>query len=152
MVTNYRFPKNSYPSSTTWCALTTKSRSWRRRNWRTTSPPNVKETPRSFSFHPWRENVRWICILSEAHQTLCTQGTMNTGTLTVMDGSGSAQRISQRSPVSGTSQGLAMFAICSIWLSSGLNPPCIQIILSSITAVHGRQLKVLQNAFHSLTL
>jgi hypothetical protein len=73
-------------------------------------------------------------------------------TLTVMEGSGSAQRISQRRPVSGTSHGLAILAICSIWLNSGLRPPCMQMILSSITAVHGRQLKVLQNVFQSLTL
>ena len=50
-----------------------------------------------------------------------------------------------------TSQGRCRFAICSIWLSSGLNPPCMQIILSSMTAQHGSVLKVLQNCFHILT-
>ena len=70
---------------------------------------------------------------------------------TVMLGSGSAQRISHNNPVSGTSQGRAMLAICSMLDSSGLSPPCMHIILSSMTAVHGKQLKVLQNCFHIFT-
>ena len=70
---------------------------------------------------------------------------------TVMLGSGSDQRMSHSKPVSGTSQGRARFAICSICDSSGDRPPCIQMILSSMTAQHGRQLNVLQNCFHIFT-
>lgn len=67
-VTSCLLAKNSYPSSTTWCARQMRSMScfWRKRE--TTSGPNVNETPRSFSDQP------------------------------VMSLSGSDQRRSQRSP------------------------------------------------------
>ncbi len=77
--------------------------------------------------------------------------TLSRKKLTVCVGSGSDHSISHNNPVSGTSQGLVILLIWSNLLKWGLNPPCMQIILSSITAVHGKQLKVLQNCFHILT-
>jgi hypothetical protein len=55
-------------------------------------------------------------------------------------------------PVSGTSVGLIILLICSMLVSSGLNPPCMQNILSSTIAATGRQLKQSVNVFHNFTL
>jgi len=70
----------------------------------------VKLTPRSFSSHYFS-----VCF-------------------------GSLHRISQRSPVSGTSVGLSIFNIYLGTLSSGERPPCMHNILSSIMAEIGRRL------------
>lgn len=42
--------------------------------------------------------------------------------------------------------------ICSIEFRSGLNPPCIVKIFSSMMAAMGKQLKQSVNVFHSLIL
>ena len=99
-----------------------RSRSCLLRNLDTTSAPNVKDTPRSFSPQP------------------CTSL------------SGSLQRRSQRRPVSGTSVGRMILRICSMDCRSGERPPWQQKIFSSIIAAMGKQLKQSVNVFHSLML
>jgi hypothetical protein len=54
--------------------------------------------------------------------------------------------------VSGTSVGLIILLIYSIFVNSGDKPPCIQKIFSSIKAATGRQLKQSVNNFHNLIL
>lgn len=108
----------------------------------TTSGPNVNDTPRSFSDHP------------------------------VISLSGSDHNKSQRSPnfkrcyslchiltsagkdvpTSGTSVGRITRRICSMEDKSGLKPPCIVNIFSSMMAAMGKQLKQSVNVFHSLML
>mmetsp|Transcript_32219 Transcript_32219/g.28547 ORF Transcript_32219/g.28547 Transcript_32219/m.28547 type:complete len:146 (-) Transcript_32219:285-722(-) len=66
--------------------------------------------------------------------------------------SGSDQRRSQRSPISGTSVGRGIFLICSISSNSGEIPPWTQKIFSSIIAATGRQLKQVMNLFQSFML
>jgi hypothetical protein len=88
----------------------------------TTSGPKVKETPRSFSPQP------------------------------TMSLSGSDHSRSQRRPVSGTSVGRMMRLIWSMDASSGLRPPCMQKIFSSMIAAMGRQLKQSVKVFQSLML
>lgn len=51
-----------------------------------------------------------------------------------------------------TSVGRITRRICSIELRSGLRPPCIVKIFSSMIAAIGRQLKQSVNVFHSLIL
>lgn len=58
----------------------------------------------------------------------------------------------QGTPVSGTSVGRITLRICSIDCRSGLRPPCIVKIFSSMIAAIGRQLKQSVNVFHSLML
>ena len=48
--------------------------------------------------------------------------------------------------------GLITLRICSIDWRSGLSPPCIVKIFSSMIAAIGRQLKQSVNVFHSLML
>lgn len=55
-------------------------------------------------------------------------------------------------PVSGTSVGRITLLICSIDCKSGLSPPCIVKIFSSMIAAMGKQLKQSVNVFHSLML
>ena len=55
-------------------------------------------------------------------------------------------------PVSGTSVGRITLRICSMDWRSGLSPPCIVKIFSSIIAAIGRQLKQSVNVFHNLML
>lgn len=55
-------------------------------------------------------------------------------------------------PVSGTSVGRITRRICSILWRSGLRPPCIVKIFSSMIAAIGRQLKQSVKVFHSLML
>ena len=55
-------------------------------------------------------------------------------------------------PSSGTSVGLMILEICWGFANSGLRPPCMQKILSSIIAETGRQLKTSENTFQSLIL
>ena len=105
----------------------------------TTSGPKVKEIPRSFSAHP------------------------------VISLSGSLQSRSHKSPQSGiyrivltryiedgqgwlTAIGRIIRRICSMEFRSGLNPPCIQNIFSSMRAATGMQLNKSMKAFHSITL
>ena len=76
----------------TWCARHIKSRSCLCRNLATTSAPNVKETPRSFSPQP------------------------------IVSLSGSLHNRSHNRPLSGTSVGLMIRLICSIDCRSGLKP------------------------------
>ena len=52
--------------------------------------------------------------------------------------SGSDHNKSHKSPVSGMSVGLTIFFIYSTLFNSGLKPPCIQNILSSIKAATGK--------------
>eukprot|EP00732_Lithocolla_globosa_P005718 Lithocolla_globosa_v1_NODE_6128_length_1130_cov_444.406685.p3 type:complete len:105 gc:universal NODE_6128_length_1130_cov_444.406685:756-442(-) len=92
------------------------------RNLDTTSGPNVKETPRSFSPHP------------------------------VMSLSGSDHNRSHNKPVSGTSVGRFTRLSCSNDCKSGDRPPCMQKILSSTTAAKGKQLKQSIKVFHNLML
>lgn len=51
-----------------------------------------------------------------------------------------------------TSVGRITRRICSIELRSGLKPPCIVNIFSSMIAAIGKQLKQSVNVFHSLML
>jgi len=51
-----------------------------------------------------------------------------------------------------TSVGRMTLRICSIEFKSGLRPPCIVKIFSSMMAAIGRQLKQSVNVFHSLML
>src|ERR1700754_2627252 len=51
-----------------------------------------------------------------------------------------------------TSVGRMTRRICSIELRSGLRPPCMVKIFSSMMAAMGRQLKQSVNVFHSLML
>ena len=51
-----------------------------------------------------------------------------------------------------TSVGRITRRICSIELRSGLRPPCMVKIFSSMMAAMGRQLKQSVNVFHSLML
>ncbi len=51
-----------------------------------------------------------------------------------------------------TSVGRMTRRICSIEFRSGLRPPCMVKIFSSIMAAMGRQLKQSVNVFHSLML
>ena len=55
-------------------------------------------------------------------------------------------------PESGTSTGLLILSIYWNVLRSGLKPPCIHIILSSIIAITGSVLKQSPNNFHNLIL
>lgn len=106
----------------TWWALQIKSKSCFWRNSATVSAPKVYETPLSFSPHP------------------------------SISLSGSDHSRSQRRPWSGTSTGREMLRIWSMFFSSGDNPPCMQRILSSISAATGRQLKHSVNIFQIRTL
>lgn len=54
--------------------------------------------------------------------------------------------------MSGTSVGRMTRLICSMLCRSGLNPPCIVKIFSSMMAAIGRQLKQSVNVFHNLML
>jgi hypothetical protein len=51
-----------------------------------------------------------------------------------------------------TSVGRITLRICSIEFKSGLNPPCMVKIFSSMMAAIGKQLKQSVNVFHSLML
>lgn len=84
--------KHYYWSLVTWWARHIRSRSCLCRNLATTSAPNVKDTPRSFSPQP------------------------------MVSLSGSDQRRSHSRPWSGTSVGLMMRRICSMDCRSGLKP------------------------------
>lgn len=111
------------------------------KNLETTSDPKVNDIPRSFSDQP------------------------------VMSLSGSDHRRSQRRPgkelnfnivlivrryldvpVSGTSVGLITLLICSMDCKSGLRPPCIHRIFSSMMAAIGKQLNTSVNVFQTLIL
>jgi hypothetical protein len=88
----------------------------------TLSAPKVKETPRSLSPHP------------------------------ELSRSGSDHRRSQRRPWSGTSTGRWISLIRLRLSRSGESPPCMQRILSSMTAATGRQLKQSVKIFQRRTL
>jgi hypothetical protein len=55
-----------------------------------------------------------------------------------MLGAGSDHSKSQRIPLSGISEGLFNLSIYFKFFKSGLKPPCMHKILSSITAATGR--------------
>lgn len=86
----------------------------------TTSGPNVKDIPRSFSLQP------------------------------MVSFSGSDHSKSHNKPMSGMSVGRMIRRICSMLLRSGDRPPCIQKIRSSMMAAIGKQLKQSVNVFHNL--
>lgn len=52
LLQNNKNIERSTANELTWCALAIRLKSCFFRNWRTTSPPNVNETPRSFSPQP----------------------------------------------------------------------------------------------------
>ena len=58
--------------------------------------------------------------------------------LPVISLSGSDHNKSHSNPVSGISVGLTIFLIYSTLFNSGLNPPCMQKILSSMIAATGK--------------
>ena len=97
-----------------------RSKSCRSKKAATTSAPNTKETPRSFSAHP----------------------------LTLV--SGSLHSRSHMRPTSGTSHGRYRLAIWLSASISGLRPPCMHRIFSSTRADTGRQLNTSENTFHIL--
>lgn len=114
----------------------------------TTSGPNVKDTPRSFSFHP-------VISLSGSDQSRSLSRPIQRypwlATLTF------SLNLNLRSyagtvPVSGTSVGRIMRRICSMLCKSGERPPCMQKIFSSMMAATGKQLKQSVNVFHNLIL
>lgn len=113
---------NKIESKHTWCPLHISSKSCIRKNRETTSAPNVKLTPRSFS--------------PQSFTSL----------------SGSDHNRSHNRPVSGTSVGRTIRRICSMSCKSGLKPPWQQNIFSSIIAAMGKQLKQSVNVFHNLML
>ena len=92
------------------------------RNFATTSAPNVKDTPLSFSPQPKTTS------------------------------SGSDHKRSQRRPWSGTSVGHIICQICSMDWRFGDKPPWQQNIFSSMMAAIGKQLKQSVKVFHSLML
>jgi hypothetical protein len=118
------------------------------KNLDTTSGPNVKDTPRSFSLQPVISLSGSDQSKSHKRPVWSKQGSEKT-----------CQGIAFRStnaitnvPVSGTSVGLITLRICSILCRSGLNPPCIVKIFSSMMAAMGRQLKQSVKVFHNLIL
>lgn len=60
--------------------------------------------------------------------------------------------MSHNNPWSGISMGLGIFEIWSKLSNCGLSPPCIHIILSSISADTGIVLNTSENSFHSFRL
>ncbi len=120
------------------------------RNRETTSGPNVKETPRSFSLQPV------ISLSGSDHKRSHRRpqsGIYNSQQIMEWEFS------SLNSPNSITSEGDPHTSvgritrrICSIELRSGLNPPCMVKIFSSIIAAMGKQLKQSVNVFQSLML
>ncbi len=136
--------KNSYPSSTTWWALQIKSRSWRFKNLLTTSAPKVNETPRSFSDHPCTS----LSGSDHSRSHSRPEGQIHIFWLTSIKD----YLRNLNSPVSGTSVGLMMRFIWSMFCKSGLKPPWQQNIFSSIMAAMGRQLKQSVKVFHNLML
>ena len=123
MVTSYLFlPKNPYPSSITWWPRHIRSRSCVSKNYLSYLWPKTQPHPLSFSSHPLQSS------------------------------SGSFQRRSATIPLSGTSHGLGIFSIYSIFLISFEIPPCIHMIFSSMTATKGMLLKQLKKDCHSESL
>lgn len=179
-MTNCRFEKNSYPSSTTWCARHIKSIScfWRKRD--TTSGPNVKETPRSFSLQPvislsgsdHRRSQRspqsgiycnelsaslalkpWELKQLTVAENACPISIPRVSRVretTARRANRAQKKIVKRRKL--TSVGRITRRICSMELRSGLKPPCMVKIFSSMMAAMGRQLKQSVKVFHSLML
>lgn len=100
-----------------------------------TSCPNVNDTPLSFSAHPFTS-------LSGSDHSKSQSNPINNQPKHALDSL----------PSSGTSVGLIILVSCSKLVKSGLKPPCIQIILSSMMAATGRQLKQSPNIFQVLKL
>lgn len=117
----------------------------------TTSGPKVKETPRSFSLHP-------VMSLSGSDHSKShnrpqsgiykSQRITTQAKLGLFEDHALLQKI--RAPL--TSVGRITRRICSMEFRSGLRPPCIVKIFSSMIAAIGRQLKQSVNVFHSLIL
>ena len=112
------------------------------KNLDTTSGPKVNDTPRSFSDHPV------ISLSGSDHNKSQSRPKKSFVRQTDIK----SQDIKTGLPVSGTSVGRITRLICSIDCKSGLNPPCIVKIFSSIIAAIGKQLKQSVNVFHSLIL
>lgn len=108
------------------------------RNLDTTSGPKVKDTPRSFSDQP-------VISLSGSDHS---RSHSRPGVGKILAQTGRTARL----PVSGTSVGLITLRICSMDWRSGLRPPCMVKIFSSMMAAIGRQLKQSVNVFHNLML
>src|SRR5579862_7614241 len=107
---------------------------WRNRD--TTSGPNVKETPLSFSDQP-------VMSLSGSDQS---RSHSNPDILVLLSWR------EEGVPVSGTSVGRMTRLICSMEERSGDKPPCMVKIFSSMMAAIGRQLKQSVKVFHNLML
>ena len=112
------------------------------KNLETTSGPKVKDTPRSFSDHP---------VISLSGSDHSRSHNSPGRTRHIMKGKSLGLACTD-APVSGTSVGLMTLRICSMDWRSGLRPPCIVKIFSSMMAAMGRQLKQSVNVFHSLML
>lgn len=123
----------------TWCARQIRSISCFCRNRDTTSGPKVNDTPLSFSDQP-------VMSLSGSDHKRSHSSPIR--------GRGKPfQRVIEpHRPVSGTSVGRITLRICSMDCRSGLRPPCIVKIFSSMMAAIGRQLKQSVNVFHNLML
>ena len=111
------------------------------KNRETTSGPKVNDTPRSFSDQP-------VMSLSGSDHSKSHSRPMCSCDISIR----TSRLQSDSAPVSGTSVGLMTLRICSIDCRSGLSPPCIVNIFSSMMAAIGRQLKQSVNVFHSLIL
>lgn len=114
------------------------------KNLDTTSGPKVNDTPRSFSDQPV------ISLSGSDHRRSHRRPSVAVTVRTQNIGYLAYKWIS--APVSGTSVGLMTRRICSIDCRSGLRPPCIVNIFSSMIAAIGKQLKQSVNVFHSLML
>ena len=103
-------------------ALQIRSKSCFLRNFVTIFVPNIQDTPRSLSSQPSTSS------------------------------SGSDQRMSHIRPSSPISSGLFTLFTCSREVRSGEIPPCMQMILSSISPTHGSYQNTSQNVLHTFTL
>ena len=92
-------------------------------------------------------------VAEEACSTIGSRGRVRKATeQDEEEGGAGGERESVDAPVSGTSVGRMTLLICSMLCRSGLRPPCIVKIFSSMMAAMGRQLKQSVNVFHSLML
>ena len=110
------------------------------KNRETTSGPNVKDTPRSFSLQP-------VMSLSGSDHSR-SQSNPQSGIYSTRQSIPLIEMINEKP----TSVGRITRLICSILFKSGDRPPCMVKIFSSIMAAMGRQLKQSVNVFHNFIL
>ena len=121
------------------------------RNRETTSGPKVKETPRSFSLHPV------ISLSGSDHSKSHNRpqsGIYGSQRITTQAKAGLSEDHEPLEKIGAplTSVGRITRRICSMEFRSGLSPPCIVKIFSSMIAAMGKQLKQSVKVFHSLML